>query len=914
MIATVEDGCLTALRPNPDHVVSRGYSCPKGLHYKEIVHSPDRVRSPMKRKGLVTGADSWTTLNWDNAFGEIGGKLKTIIQESGPDSVAMYVGNGAGFAFLHPFWAQGFLTGIGSTSLYGSATQDCSNKFAAARHMYGFPMLQPVPDFENSRLFIVFGGNPAATKLSFRGVPDPQGAFRKAAESGCRIVHINPRKTESVDAGGEHLAIRPDTDVFFLLSFVRELFINGGVDHQRSESFMKGRERLEEASRPWTPERQAEVTGIPADVLRSLAAAHRDADGAALYLSTGLNMGRSGTLCGWLVEAINAVSGNLDRVGGTLVGRGALMDFPRLGARAGVMMSDRTSRLGGFKAVNELLPGAMLADEILTDGPGRIRALLVAAGNPLLTLPDTAKTERALRALDLLVTVDIFQSPTSDFAHYVLPGVTPYEHPDIGYIFHSLMGIGHRRFLQYTDTVVPPVGDSRDEPWIWQNLCRAAGGKFFGSGLIQGHINLRTRLSALPGALGRLFSYSHERILDRFLRYSGKPGVRRMRQKPDGLLLSEPRAGSFLGKRVRTDDGLVNLAPAPFLEAMAGLDDQFEWEKDNLHRLKLVNMRGFRTHNSFLQSSPSLMKGAHNTNHLHIHPEDAATRGLIDGEAALVWSRSGCIRIPVKVSDRMSPGSAAIPFGWGQQRARGLETASRTGGANVNWLFPSGENHLERLSLMAHLSGLPIEASPAPKGVPAVVLAGGMSRRFGSDKAMAKLRGRRLIDHVMTAAAEICGDVVLSVSSSRGYDEFTMPRLIDPNPQLRTPLNGLIAAARVLDGHFVVFASDTPGIEPDLVRAMEAMASMGEGPIVIGDDDTLYPFPGVYHSRHLDMFEQAMERGEYRITHILRGMNPIIMSLEEAGSHDPDLSTLVNLNTPELLEKWDELSSADKVY
>lgn len=904
LIASVDDGRIVKLRPNPDHVVSRGYACPKGLAYKEIVHSRDRVTAPLKRIGAVSDPDAWVSTTWDDALGEVGDRLRTIIEEDGPDAVALYVGNGAGFGFLHPFWAQGFLMGIGSKSLYGSATQDCSNKFAVSARMYGFPMIQPVPDFENADCFILFGANPAATKLSFRGVPDPMRAFQTASDRGCRIVHVNPRRVEAVDAGGEHLPIRPDTDVFLLSAFVRELFRTGGIDRERAAPFMKGLEDFEAAVAPWTPEKQAEVTGVSADALRNLVRSYREADGASLYLSTGLNMGRNGALCCWLVEAINAASGNLDRRGGTLVGAGSLMDFPKWGSKAGAMMGDHPSRLGSFRTVNELFPGAMLADEILTPGKGRVRALLVAAGNPLLTLPDTAKTERALRSLDLLVTVDIFRSATGDFADFVLPGVTPYEHPDIGYLFHSMMGIGHRRFLQYTDKVVEPVGDSRDELWIWRELCRAAGGKFYGSAAIQGWINLRRRLTALPG-IGKRFAFSHERILHRFLRLFRRPGIRKMRKKPDGLLMPEIPPGSFLGRRVRTGDGKVDLAPPPMIEAMGKLAAEFTWEMEHRDDLKLVNMRGFRTHNSYMQSASSLMRGENGTNHLRIHPRDAANRSLTDGGEALVWNDTGCIRIPVKVSEEMTPGAVAIPFGWGQQRSRGLTDAARTGGANVNWLFPSGSDHIDSLSLMAHLSGVVVAARPVPEGIPAVILAGGGSRRFGSNKAFAVWRGKGMIEHVIETASAVTDDLFLSVRDPAAYRELGYPCIVDPDPDITTPLNGLLAAARVLPGPFLVLTADAPAVKPAVIRLLldsyRGAADGRAGPVLVGDQERIYPFPGLYRPEGLDRFEAARDAKRYRLSELVTEWDPIVVPVDAVRRVDPELDSLKNVNTREEL-------------
>src|SRR5690606_39859517 len=133
--------------------------------------------------------------------------------------------------------------------------------------------------------------------------------------------------------------------------------------------------------------------------------------GAALYCSTGVNMWRNGSLGYWLQEVINAVSGNLDRAGGTLVGRG-VVDFPAFGAKHGILMRKDRSRVGDYGSVNDAFPGGVLADEILTPGRGQIKALVVTGGNPLLTMANSGRLREALTKLDLLITLDIFPSET----------------------------------------------------------------------------------------------------------------------------------------------------------------------------------------------------------------------------------------------------------------------------------------------------------------------------------------------------------------------------------------------------------------------------------------------------------------------------------------------------------------------
>src|SRR5689334_13681299 len=127
---TVEDGTIRRIDPDPTHVATAGFACVKGLKQHRLYDSPDRVRFPMKRVG-----DEWRRLSWDEALGEIGAKLRALLGARGADAIAMYVGTAAGFSILHPIFAQGFMTGLGARGMYSSATQDCSSKFAVARHV-----------------------------------------------------------------------------------------------------------------------------------------------------------------------------------------------------------------------------------------------------------------------------------------------------------------------------------------------------------------------------------------------------------------------------------------------------------------------------------------------------------------------------------------------------------------------------------------------------------------------------------------------------------------------------------------------------------------------------------------------------------------------------------------------------------
>ncbi|MBW2403883.1 MAG: molybdopterin-dependent oxidoreductase, partial [Deltaproteobacteria bacterium] len=390
---TVDGDQVVDIKPDDDHVATRGYGCLKGLKQHRIYSTPDRLLYPMQRTD-----GELQRVSWDDALGSIGGKVRELIDNHGRDSIAMYVGTAAGFGVLHPVFAQGFMQGVGSANMFSSATQDCANKFAVARQVYGFPFTQPFPDLDELECLIIVGANPAISKWSFLQVPNPIRRLKEVEARGAKIFVVDPRRTETAKVAGEHIFIRPNTDVFFYLSFLHELLATSGVDLARIDQYMTGFDQLCRVAEAWSPERTAEVTRITAESLREMVRAYREADGAALYCSTGVNMGTNGSLAFWLQECINAISGNLDRAGGTLVSTGVI-DFPAFGKKTGTLLHDNQSRIGSFPSVNDSMPGGILADEILTPGDRQIKALFVTGGNPLITMANSERLREAFQQL-----------------------------------------------------------------------------------------------------------------------------------------------------------------------------------------------------------------------------------------------------------------------------------------------------------------------------------------------------------------------------------------------------------------------------------------------------------------------------------------------------------------------------------
>jgi anaerobic selenocysteine-containing dehydrogenase len=433
------------------------------------------------------------------------------------------------------------------------------------------------------------------------------------------------------------------------------------------------------------------------------------ADGAALFLSTGVNQGSQGTLAFWIQEAINAITGNLDRLGGTLVGHGYIKDFPKHARKGGHTMRKDLSRIGQLPSVADTFPAGLMADEILTPGEGQIRALFCVSGNPLLTVPNSnGRLEKAFEALELLVVIDIFRNETANHAHYILPGTSALQRADLPFVFQSLMGVQPIPYVQYTDALLPLEDEQRDETMILLQLARACGSRLFGSRAANGFFTAWTALETLP-VLGRRLGLTPERFLGLIARAFRLGSLSELRKEPHGRLLEPNKGGDFLGERVVTDDGRVALAPADLVEAAERLEVAFERERAQRGKLKLISKREQHSHNSWLHNVPRFVEGKRSTNYLYMNPQDGKRVGVESGAMVEVRSSVAAVRLPVQLTDEMMVGAVALPHGWGHQEADGLSVASRTQGANANLLAADGADQLEYFSGMAKLNGILVE-------------------------------------------------------------------------------------------------------------------------------------------------------------------------------------------------------------
>ena len=692
MVATVEDGRVAQLRPDPDHPLSKGYACPKGIAMTEVQNDPDRVLYPLRR--LPGGG--FERVSWQDAMADITGRLRAIHSAHGPGAIGWYMGNPGAFSYSHTLWVKGFLDAVGSPHYYTAGSQDVNNRFAASALLYGTPLVIPIPDLARTRFLFMVGANPLVSHGSVLTAPRVRDQLGEVTKRGGRVVVVDPRRTETARQF-EHVPIVPDTDAWLLLAMIQTIFEEGLADGEFLERHAAGGEELAGLVRPHTPEEAAERTGIPAERIRELARDFARADGGAAYGRTGSCLGRFGTLVSFLLDALNAVTGNLDRPGGAVFGRPPIA-LDDVGERFGLATYGKVrSRFGGFPDVLGNLPATLLPKEIETPGERQIRALFVSAGNPVLSVPDGDALERALEKLELCVSLDFYVNETNCHADYVLPAPTWLERDDVPVAF---LGFYTTPFIQQSEPVVPPAGEAREEWEVIDELAAALG--------------------VVPSSVGPLrllgragVKLSPRSVLDLLLR-TGPSGdlygarrsglsLAKLRKHPHGIVLDEHVATGVLRAKVRHRDRRLRLAPAEIvgelrrLERVNGADPAFP--------LRLIGMRELRSHNSWMHNAPLLMRGGR-THALRVHPDDAAEHGLDDGGTVRITSKSGSVEVPIKVTDEMTPGTVALPHGWGHRG--GWRLANKYAGANVNALASAEPEDLERLAGMAFLNGIPV--------------------------------------------------------------------------------------------------------------------------------------------------------------------------------------------------------------
>ncbi len=692
----LEGDRITSIRGDADDPFSRGHICPKAPALKDIHEDPDRLRRPLRRTD-----GGWEEISWDVALDEAALGIHGVQERHGLDSVATYLGNptvhNAGALLFAPI----FLKTLRSKNRFSASSVDQLPHMLVAYLMFGHRLLMPVADVDRSHYFLVLGANPVASNGSLMTAPDLKARLAAVRQRGGKVVVLDPRRTETAAIADEHVFIRPGTDAFFLLAVLNEAFARGPrLGHL--ESMTTGRGELRAAIAGYSPEQVEGITGIPAGVIRRIAAELLAAPSAVAYGRFGTSTQAFGSVCQWLINALNAVTGNLDREGGAMFTRPAfdLVNGPEALAAGPGSFGRWKSSIRGLPEFGGELPVAALGEEMAA---GKIRALFTSAGNPVLSTPNGAQLDRALASVEFMVSIDPYLNETTRHARIVLPPASALERSHYDVAFH---GHAVRNTAKYALPIFPKPPFAKHEWEIFAALTdrleRLRGKSVFASS--------RMTLAALR-------QLEPDGLIDLGLRFGPYgAGANPFKQGLDLSSLRRAPHGVDLGplvpclvERLKTADRKIHLAPPELVGDLQRVRSTLAEAPPR--SLLLVGRRHLRDNNSWMHNVPKLMAGRPRCT-LMVHPDDARARGLTDGAPAVVRSRVGHVTVPVEVTDDVMRGVVSLPHGYGHGRPGTQQRiAAAYPGISVNDV--TDELAIDALSGNAAFSATPVEVEAA---------------------------------------------------------------------------------------------------------------------------------------------------------------------------------------------------------
>ncbi len=644
--ATVENGRVSKIVPNPDHPASLGAFCVKGMRgLPELTYHEDRILYPQRRID-ERGSGRWERISWDDALDEMTGRFLEIREKYGPLALCGAVSNahfsrGVSLALL--------MRALGSPNWM--MNQDmCGGCRGLSDRITGLAIGNG-EDIDNARCAIVVGRNPAAAD------PSQWLALKRAKKKGARIIVVDPARTQTGRLADLWLQPKPGTDAAIGLGLVRWLIENGRYDADFVEKWCHGFDALRERASSFTPERVEALTGVAAADLER--AAEWYADGPSCFVSGhGIDAFSAGVQTFRAFHALVAISGNLDRKGGNRRGKRPpgftnyieVLHKPEfrlpLDIERQTIGADEYPLWAGPEGWQTACNNPGVIEAVLTGKPYPVRAMFVTGVNIVITYPDTRRTVEALKSLDFLAVGTHMMNPTAALADLVLPKTTGLEDEEVSLEANAPC-------LSVIQPAHPPMGEARSDFDI-------------ALGIIE-------RLDAKGiGEARRFFPWANKRAFNEFLLGDGPIGMEELLET--GYASFPYRLGNFEPAGFKTKTGKVELYSERLAEL--GLDPLPDYvppsadsaDEDTRIAYPLILLTGAREktyHHSRFRDQGWARKVS-NDPWVQLHPETAAAYGVEQDEWIVVETagHDGRCRLRVRVTDDIGPGILRTGMGW----------------------------------------------------------------------------------------------------------------------------------------------------------------------------------------------------------------------------------------------------------
>lgn len=674
---------------HPAHPVTRGSLCGKVDRYLERVYHPGRLTRPLRRVG-PKGSGRLEPVSWQQAFGEIAQRLQAVINEWGPEAVQPYSYAGTMGFLQQEGMAARFFNRMGASRL---ARTICSEAgFEGYVYTLGSTLGIEPEAFAKARLILIWGSNTLTSNLHLWPF------IQQARKQGARVIVIDPARTRTAKAAAEWMGIQPGTDGALALGLMHVIIRDGLHDAEYVAQHTVGFEKLAQRVQGWTPQRAADITGIPAARIEALARTYATAQPAAIRVNYGLQRHFGGGMAMRNITCLPALVGAWRWEGGgiQLSTSGNLRHLDTSGLYRPDLLAGRFPRTLNMNRLGDALSrdpaqvaAAHYAPRPIDRKPAPaeagppVQALIVYNCNPAAVAPDQSAVLAGLAREDLFtVVLEQFQTDTADYADFVLPATTQAEHWDLQRMY------GHH-YLALNRPAIEPVGESRPNSAIFRGLAQAMGyaeSCFYEDDetILRSFVQAQTHpLYATVAWEGLLETgWARLNLPQPYLPFA------------EGGFPTPSGKCEFFSQRM-ADDGYDPLPAytAPRSESGYQILDISEAQLDDITQYPISDTQYLTClsppAHSFLNSSfanVARLQGREGTPLLWMHPTDAADRGVADGEAVRVWNERGAVELTARVTADIVAGTVLAPGIWWAKHS--------PDGRNVNQLTPQDETDM----------------------------------------------------------------------------------------------------------------------------------------------------------------------------------------------------------------------------
>jgi len=456
----VEGQTLKKIRGDKAALSSEGYICQKAARLDHYQNHSERLTKPLRRNAK----GEFETIEWDTAIKEIATKMKSIKQEHGGHAFAYYGGGGQG-NHLGGTYSSSLLAALGTPFLYTALAQEKTGDFWVNGKLFGRQNCFAIEGMEHSDYVIVLGANP----WSAHGIPktrDLLKAYKKDPER--TMVVVDPRLSETAKMADIHLAVKPGKDAYLLSAIIAIILQEGLEDKTFIEQHTHGFEKIKAQFLSVPLEQYAEASGIKLELIRKVAIGFAKAKTATVRADLGIQQSLHSTLNSYLEKLLFLVTGNFNKAGGNhLIAQFA----PIIGHSKEPEAGAPVTRVTGMKGISKLFPPNILPQEIDTDHPDRIRALIVDSANPALSGANTLAYQKAFKKLELSVVIDVALTETARLADYILPAPSQFEKTECAFFTFGFP----TPYFHLRKPIIEAQGDTLPEAEIHRRLVVALG-------------------------------------------------------------------------------------------------------------------------------------------------------------------------------------------------------------------------------------------------------------------------------------------------------------------------------------------------------------------------------------------------------------------------------------------------------